>query len=52
MRKEKMEELRSIIEELKTFEVKEIILNQEDKFLQSKVYNFKLNNGMIIPRKN
>ncbi|MBQ9072215.1 MAG: NUDIX hydrolase [Bacilli bacterium] len=50
MRKEKLEELRSIVEELKTIEVKERVVEQKDKFLQSKSYNFKLNNGIIIPR--
>lgn len=50
MRKEKLEQLKQIVEELKTIEVKDSVIEQKDKFLQSKVYNFKLNNGLIIPR--
>ena len=50
IRKEKLEELRLIVEELKTIEVKERKIEQENMFLQSKLYNFKLNNGIIIPR--
>lgn len=50
MRKEKLEQLKQIVEELKTIEVKDSVIEQKDKFLQSKAYNFKLNNGLIIPR--
>lgn len=50
IRKEKLEQLKEIVEELKTIEVKERIVDQQNKFLQSKAYNFKLNNGIIIPR--
>lgn len=50
MRKEKLEELKSIIEELKTIQVDKRELRQIDKFLQSEAYYFKLNNGIIIPR--
>lgn len=50
IRKEKLEELKSIVYELKTIEVKERKVEQENKFLQSKAYFFKLNNGLIIPR--
>lgn len=50
MRKEKIEELKSIIEELKTIEVIERDIKQKKKFLQSKAYYFRLNNGMTIPR--
>lgn len=50
MRKEKLEELREIVEQLRTVEVIERKLKQEDKFLQSAAYYFKLNNGVIIPR--
>ena len=50
IRKEKLEKLRSIVEELKTIEVKERDIEQENKFLQSKSYYFRLNNGIIIPR--
>jgi len=50
IRKEKLEELKEIVEELKTIEVIEREIYQENKFLQSKGYYFKLNNGIIIPR--
>ena len=50
MRKEKLEELKEIIEELKTIEVRKREIVEENKFLQSKAYDFKLNNGIIIPR--
>lgn len=50
IRKEKLEELKSIIEELKTIEVVKRDIEQEEKFLQSDAYYFKLNNGITIPR--
>lgn len=50
MRKEKLEELKSIIEELKTIQVEKRQIKQINKFLQSEAYYFKLNNGVIIPR--
>lgn len=50
IRKEKLEELKEIVEELKTIEVIERKIEQKKKFLQSKAYDFKLNNGIIIPR--
>lgn len=50
MRKEKLEELKSIVEELKTIEVIKREVSQENKFLQSEAYYFKLNNGLMIPR--
>ena len=50
MRKEKLEELKEIVEELKTIEVIERKIEQKNKFLQSKSFYFKLNNGIIIPR--
>lgn len=50
MRKEKLEELKAIIEELKTVEIMERKVNADKKFLQSQAYYFKLNNGLIIPR--
>lgn len=50
MRKEKLEELKEIINELKTIEVIERKIEHEKKFLQSKAYDFKLNNGIIIGR--
>ena len=50
IRKEKLEELKYLVEQLKTIEVSERIIDQKNKFLQSKSYNFKLNNGIIIPR--
>ena len=50
MRKEKLEELKEMIEELKTVEVIERKVQNDKKFLQSQAYYFKLNNGLIIPR--
>lgn len=50
IRKEKLEELRMIIDELRTVMVEEREVLQENKFLCSRAYNFKLNNGKIIPR--
>lgn len=50
LRKEKIEELKEIINELKTIEVIKQSVPFENKFLQSEVYDFKLNNGMIIRR--
>lgn len=50
MRKEKLQELKEIVEELRTIEVIEREVEQKNKFLQSKSYYFKLNNGIIIPR--
>lgn len=50
IRKEKLEELKQLVYELKTIEVKERKIEQENKFLQSTAYSFKLNNGIIIPR--
>ena len=50
IRKEKLEELRNIIEELKTIQAEERNVLQENRFLQSIAYNFTLNNGIILPR--
>lgn len=50
MRKDKIEELKSIVNDLKTIKVIERDIKQEDKFLQSQAYYFKLNNGITIPR--
>ncbi len=50
IRKEKLEQLKSIVEDLKIIQVIEREVEQKDRFLQSKSYNFKLNNGIIIPR--
>lgn len=50
IRKEKLEELKEIIEELKTIDIIEREIEQKNKFLQSESYYFKLNNGIIIPR--
>lgn len=50
IRKEKLDELKMIIDELRTIKVNERRVIQEDKFLQSKAYNFILNNGMVLPR--
>ena len=50
IRKEKIEKLKVIIEELKTIKVIKRNIKQENKFLQSEAYYFKLNNGKIISR--
>lgn len=50
IRKEKLEELKQLVYELKTIEVKERKIEQKNKFLQSVAYSFKLNNGKVIPR--
>jgi len=50
IRKEKLEELKSIVEELKTIHIEKRDVLQENKFLQSMAYNFTLNNGIILPR--
>ena len=50
MRKEKLEELKEYINELKTIEVIKRDIENDKKFLQSESYSFKLNNGLIIPR--
>ena len=50
IRKEKLEELKYLVEQLKVVEISETNIEQKNKFLQSKSYNFKLNNGIIIPR--
>ena len=50
IRKEKLEELKYLVEQLKVVEISERNIEQKNKFLQSKSYNFKLNNGIIIPR--
>lgn len=50
MRKEKLEELKSIIEEFKTISVMKNDVRQEDKFLQSESSIYLLNNGRMITR--
>ncbi len=50
MRKEKMNELEHIIEELKTIECIENNNKSEKNFLETKSFKFKLNNGIVIPR--
>ena len=50
MRKEKLEELKEYLNELKTIEVIKRDIENNKKFLQSEAYSFKLNNGLIIPR--
>lgn len=50
IRKGKLEQLKEIINELKTIEVTKRDIEQKNKFLQSENYYFKLNNGIIIPR--
>lgn len=48
MRKEKLKELKEIINELKSVEFEK--RNTEKRFITSIPYSFKLNNGMILPR--
>ena len=48
MRKEKLEELKSYIDELKTIEV--IKTNDDPKFLNIEKNYYRLNNGKLIPR--
>ena len=50
IRKEKLEKLKEIVEELKVIEIVEKEVDQKNKFLQSKAFDFRLNNGIIIPR--
>ena len=50
MRKEKLEELKTLINELKVIQIEETNTKEEKKFLKSKSFNFTLNNGIIIPR--
>lgn len=50
MRKEKLEELKYLIEKLMVIQVREKEVLQKSKFLQSISYDFVLNNGMILPR--
>lgn len=50
MRKEKLEELKSIVEELKTIKISKRSLENDKKFLKSIPYYFTLNNGTTIPR--
>lgn len=50
MRKEKLEELKEYVNELKTIEIIKRNIENDKKFLQSEAYSFKLNNGLIIPR--
>ena len=50
IRKEKLEQLKQIVEELKVVEVINREIEQKNKFLQSKSYYFRLNNGIILPR--
>ena len=50
MRKEKLEELKALVEELKVVEVEKRKVEEEKRFLRSEAFNFKLNNGIIIPR--
>ena len=45
MRKEKLEELKSIVEELKTIKINKRNIENDKKFLKSIPYYFTLNNG-------
>lgn len=47
MRKEKLEELKGYVEQLKTIKLKEV---EEKKFIDSRAYDCYLNNGIIIRR--
>lgn len=48
MRKEKIEELESYIEELKT--LRKDLVNKNPRFISIETYNCLLNNGIVIPR--
>ena len=48
MRKEKLEQLKEYVDELKTVKKEEV--DSSKKFIKSKAYNFTLNNGMSIVR--
>lgn len=50
MRKEKLEQLKEYLNELKTIEVIKRDIENDNLFLKSIPYSFKLNNGIIIPR--
>ncbi len=50
MRKEKLEELKGYLEELKTIRKKQVEVDSSKKFLQSAVYDFTLSNGRTIRR--
>lgn len=50
IRKEKLEQLKQIVEKLKVVEVQERFVTPEKKFLKSDCYQFKLKNGILINR--
>lgn len=50
MRKEKLEELKKYLEELKTVRKKQVEVDSSRKFLQSTVFDFTLSNGRTIRR--
>lgn len=50
MRKEKLEELKSIVNELKTIKVIKTDINDNKMFLKSVLNYYQLNNGITIPR--
>lgn len=50
MRREKLEELKKLIEEVKFTSMKKIEVKPEEKFINSIPYNVTLKNGMIIRR--
>lgn len=50
MRKEKLEELRSYIEELRTIKKEKIEIDNKSAFLGVEKYDCYLNNGCVIPR--
>lgn len=50
IRKEKLQQLKEFIEELKVVEAVERTVLQKDRFIQSEAYFMKLNNGVVIPR--
>ena len=50
IRKEKIEELKNIIEEYKTIKKEKIEKEEKDKFLKSEVYRYYLNDGTSIVR--
>lgn len=50
IRKERLEELKKYIEELKTIKVEPRIVDNSKKWIQSETNNYYLNNGLVIPR--
>ena len=50
IRKEKLDQLKEIVEEFKTIKKEKIVKDEKDKFLKSEVYRYYLNDGSNIVR--